>query len=864
MIKKYSLYSVCMLLVIIISFIQVSAQNIPTPEQFFGFKLGSDYKLAGWEKISTYFRLLDESSDKVEVVDLGRSTEDNPFIMAIISSPDNLMRLDEFKANSRRIANPKGLSEAEAHRLAKENKIIVLITCSLHASEVGAAQASPELVYNLVTDENSANQEILDNVIFLLVPSFNPDGLEMVKNWYDQYVETPYEGSSMPWLYQKYTGHDNNRDAYMLTQIESQMVTNVMYKEWFPQIYLDMHQMGNSGPRIFVPPYQNPLNPNVDPLITWENSLFGEHMAMDLETQGMSGVGTNMYFTAWWQGAFLMTAWWHNMVGLLTELASCQIATPIFQDQSDLVAGGRGLPEYKIQTNFPNPWPGGWWRLRNIVEYDLVAAYSVLETAAKFKEKFIYNHYLMGKKAIDKGKSEPPYAFVLPPLQHDNSALYKLLEVLNMGGVEIHQSTTNFTADGLDYPAGSYIILMSQAYRAFAKDLLEPQQYPDIRQYPGGPPIAPYDASGWTLSMQMGVNCFQVSRSFEAELKRVTELTIPKGKVSSRGGYAYVLPHTDNNSFIAINRLLSKGASIYRTSETFNSQGRSIPEGSILVRNSGKSVQNQVSSIASDLNLNVQTISSRPKIKAHELAVLRFGIYQPWTRSMHEGWSRWVFEQYEFSYKNIHNDELRTGRLIERYNVIYIPDLFAGGIVEGRPEGTVAPHFAKGIGPQGVTNLREFVEQGGTLITIDSSSELLISEFGLPIRNVLRNIEQDKFFCPGSILGGEYNINHPVAFGMPKLGIIYFSRSSAYKIIPSFTTNVNVIAKYPAKNVLKSGWLLGENYVANRVAAAEIAVGKGHVILFGFDPINRAQAHATFKLLFNAMYFGPSELIDMP
>ncbi len=356
-----------------------AAAQVPTPEQFFGFRLGSDYKLASWEKVVAYFHELDQASDKLQVVELGKSTMGHPFIMAIISSPANMARLEELKANSRRIAQARGLSEDQAQRLAREGVVVVLITCSIHATEVGATQASPELAYNLITQDTPETRQILDNVVFLLVPSFNPDGLVLVKDWYDKYLQTPYEGSGMPWLYHKYTGHDNNRDAFMLTQVESQLVTRVMYQEWFPQVYLDMHQMGSSGPRMFVPPYQEPLNPNPDPLVTWENSLLGEHMALDLQAKGYRGVATRVYFTAWWQGAFLHTAWWHNTVGLLTELASCRIASPIFLEKKDLKGGGLGFDEYRVATNFPDPWPGGWWRLRDIVDYDLAAAYSLLQ-----------------------------------------------------------------------------------------------------------------------------------------------------------------------------------------------------------------------------------------------------------------------------------------------------------------------------------------------------------------------------------------------------------------------------------------------------------------------------------------------------
>ncbi len=839
-----------------------SAQQVPTPEQYFGFRLGSDYKLASWEQIVAYFKVLDEASDKLELVELGKSTMGHPFIMAIISAPGNLARLEELKANSRRIAQARGLSDEQARRLAREGAVVVLITCSIHATEVGATQASPELAYNLITQDTPGTRRILDNVVFLLVPSFNPDGLVLVKDWYDKYLQTPYEGSGMPWLYHKYTGHDNNRDAFMLTQVESQLVTKVMYQEWFPQIYLDMHQMGSSGPRIFVPPYQEPLNPNPDPLVSWENSLLGEHMAMDLQAKGYRGVATRVYFTAWWQGAFLQTAWWHNMVGLLTELASCRIASPIFLEKGDLKGGGLGFPEYRVATNFPDPWPGGWWRLRDIVDYDLAAAYSLLEAAAQLKEKFIYNHYLMGARAIAKGESEPPYAFVIPPQQSDPGAAQTLLQVLHKGGVELHRAQASFSADGVTYPAGTHVVLMAQPYRAFAKDLLEPQKYPDLRQYPDGPPIPPYDAAGWTLPLQMGVTCVEVQRPFRADLVPVAKVEPEPGSVSG-GGWAYALSPRENATYAAINRLLAQGAPVYMAAEGFAVGGDGFVAGTVLVP-TAKVPPDKVRRLASELGVRVRGVRGKPRVKAYRLQPVRIAVYQPWTSSMHEGWSRWVLEQYGFAYTNLHNEEIKAGRLRERYDVIYFPDIYAEGILEGRPEGTAPPEYTKGIGPQGLANLRAFADQGGSIVAVDGSGELFINEFGLPVSNVVKDLKSEQFFCPGSILAAEYSTSHPVAFGMEAQSVAYFARSAAYKIVPSFTVQAQAIAKYPAKNLLKSGWLLGEKHLAERVAAVEVPVGKGRVVLIGFDPINRAQAHATFKLLFNALYYGSAELVPLP
>lgn len=840
------------LLIFLIALSVTAFGQVQDPEQFFGFRLGDDYKLAGWDRLVTYYQTVADGSDMVHLENLGKTTEGRPFLLMAISSRENIQNLDEIKRQAKRFADPRGLNDAGAKSLSHNSKAMVLISCSLHATEVGSAQMMPELVYDLITKDTPEHREILENVVFLLVPSFNPDGLDMVKNWYDAYVDTEFEGSRMPWLYQLYTGHDNNRDALMLTQVESRYINQILYHDWHPQVYLDMHQMGNRGSRIFVPPYIDPLNPNVDPLIVWEIALFGESMALDLESADKSGVGTSHFFTGWWQGAFMMNGWWHNIVGLLTELASCKIATPIFQTKNDLRGGGRGFPSYQKMMNFPNPWPGGWWRLRDIVEYNYIAAKSVLQTAAVNKSKILYNRYLMGKRALEAA-ADPPYAFVIPPRQIDPGSMRKMIQVLLNGGVEVHRARSSFTADNIPYDSGSYVVKMEQPFRAYAKDLLEAQEYPDIRESAGGAPIRPYDVAGWTLPYQMGVRTFEVTNPFEVDLERVNRLDPAGTRLPRRTGWGYILSHQENTAAIVVNRLLQVGAEVYWLAASESINGQTVPAGAILVpAKETRHLQN----VTRDLSVTVTTLRKKPKTEVYRLNPTRVGMYKPWTSSMHEGWSRWLLEQYEFPFTNIYNEEFRVGNLRDRYDVIYIPDLYADGIIEGREEGTVPPKFAEGIGAEGVTQLKKFVEAGGVLITMDSSSDLVIGEFGLPVANVLKDVDRKDFYCPGSILAMQYDNTHPVAYGMGREDVAFFARSPAFKIIPNFSVEAKAVAKYPKKQILKSGYLLGEGKIANRAAIVDIPMKQGHVILLGFRAINRTQAHATFKVFFNAIHFG--------
>jgi len=837
--------------------------QIITPEDYLGFRVGEDYKLASWEQIYFYFRMLDDGSEKISVKELGKSTEGKPFIMAVITSEDNMKSLDDYQNISKSLASGK-LSENRVRELSGRGKLVLLVTCSIHATEVGAAQMSMELAHRMLTEDSAEMKRILNDVIFLLVPSFNPDGLEKVRTWYEKYLETPYEASPMPYLYHTYTGHDNNRDAYMLTQVESKLVNQILYKDWFPQVYLDEHQMGNRGARLFVPPFHDPVNPNVDPLIWRETALIGENMASDLEAGGFSGVITNAFYTGWWQGAFLMTAWFHNCVGLLTEMASCKIASPFFQDKTDLSGGGRGFPTYDKFMNFPNPWPGGWWRLRDIVDYELEATFSLLDICSKFRSKFLYNYHLMNKKAIEKGKNEPPYAFLIPPEQWDYPTALKMIDVLMEGGVRVNKSQTEFVADGVTYPEGTFVILMSQPYRAYAKDMLEPQKYHEIRLYPEGPPVRPYDVCGWTLPYQMNVNTVRVDNAFNTDLIPVRKMEFPEGRiVNPEAAYAFVLSHKENKSIIATNRLLEKGIEVYWSKDVHKTDDLSISKGDIIIPAKGR-VREELDSLAHELGLDFTGIDTKIEGKGYLLQPFKLGVYQPWLASMNEGWSRWVFEEFEIEYKNIHNAEIKAGKLNERYSVIYIPDIRAEGILKGREEGTVPPLFAKGIGDEGLINLKEFVEKGGTLVTLNSASDLLTGEFGLPVMNTVRDKKPEEFFCPGSILSVTINNSHPVAYGMPEKTGTFFARSPVFSVIPSFDTKVNVIAAYSNKNPLMSGWILGEENLFNKAALVEIPFEKGRALLIGFNAIQRAQAYGSFKFLFNAFNYSTAQLTDLP
>ena len=842
----------------------VSAQII-SPEEAIGFPVGADYKLARWETITGYLRSLAANSDRVILEERGKTTEGLDFVLVLISSPENLADLDRYKAIQQKLANPQEHDLPELEGLAQEGKAVVMISCNIHSTEIASSQMSMELAYQLATENTPKIKEILDNTILLLIPSANPDGLNMVVDWYERTVNTPYEGAQMPWLYHKYTGHDNNRDWFMLTQIETQLVTQILYEEWFPQVVYDVHQMGNRGARFVIPPYFHPVNPNIPPLLQRELALIGAQMALDLTSQGFTGVLSNAVYDTWWHGGFRTVPYRHNMIGILTEAASVNIASPIFQPKSSLRGHRRGLSAYAQQTNFPEPWPGGWWRMRDIIEYEEAAAYSILSIVAKQKEMFLTNFYKMGLDAVEKGYEEPPRAFLVPTNQRDINTALKMLQILQRGGVKIHQANANFTADGVEYPAGTYVVSMAQPFRAHAKDLLEAQHYPQRIPAPGAPPERPYDIAGWTLPLQMGVKVTKVVNAFEADLVLVEEILKTGGKLHTDGvdlqdGVVYVFRNQTNLETVALNRLLQEERyTIYQQQGKNVWKDLHLPRGTIVVKSDRipGSDSAELRHFAESLGIEIYALNPRYVDLKAELRQPRLGLYKPWVANMDEGWTRWVLEEHEFPYRNLTDAEIRAGDLAEWYDAIILPDMRASRMIEGHAEGSLPPEYVGGIGLEGAANLRTFVEQGGTLICLNWATELAMRHFGLEINNTLASVQSNsqkltgtQFFCPGSLLRVFVETSHPIGYGLDREMAVFFKSGPAFE-----ARGGKRVAAYPNFNPLMSGWIEGEKRIRQKGALWDIKLGQGRVILFGFKPQHRAQSHGTFKLLFNAIYY---------
>jgi hypothetical protein len=817
-----------------------------SPEAYLGHPVGADFRLAGWETITGYLSQLAERSPAIRIDTLGRTTQGRPFVAITATSPANMARLEEIRSNQARLADPRMLAAGEVEELIESQPAVVLIANNIHSTEIASSQGGMELVYRLASDPQL--DETLDDIVVLIIPSMNPDGQQMVTDWYLRTLGTPYEGSRMPWLYHYYVGHDNNRDFFMLTQVESQMLNDLLYDRWYPEVVYDSHQMGGSGARFFVPPFGDPLNPNIDPLVTRTISLFGLQISTDLEAAGKSGVVNRMRFDLWWHGGLRTVPARHNMAGILSEAASARIASPVFLEPGD------GIRQPDRGVNFPNPWPGGWWRIRDIIDYQIIAAHAVIELAASQRERLIRNYVEIGRRAIDKGEREPPYAFLVPPDQRDPGSTAAMLAVMQRGGVEVHRADSPFRADGIEYPTGTHVVLMAQPYRAHAKDLLESQDYPDRRAFPGGPPITPYDAAGWTLPLQMGVRVVQVNAAFEATLVMEDEPIQPSPGSVSGSGQAYILDNTTNAADLAVNRVLGNGGSAAFLSEASQHGGRSWPAGSVIV--SGPSARETLDELAATAGLTASGFSGA--VTASRIDQLRVGLYQPWTASMDEGWTRWVFDSWDLPYQTLHDAEIRAGGLIERYDVIVVPDLSPNQMVEGRTLGTVPAEYAGGLGASGSAAIKEFVKSGGTLICLDGSSDFAIELLDLPLADVRPSFQELRsgaaFYAPGSIFRVTLDPGHPVGYGMPETTAIYYNNSAVFQVEED--DDVTVIAEYTEENPLLSGYVLEPEFLSGKAALVEARSGDGRVILFGFRPQHRGQPHETFKLLFNAIYSG--------
>lgn len=824
---------------------------VTAPREALGFEVGDDYKLADWGQITSYFQTLDRQSDRIATEVIGQTTLKRPFVAVTITSPANHAKLARLQDITRRLGDPRGVSDDQVEALIAEGKSVIAITCSVHATEVAAAQMSMALAHRLATSASAEVQQILDNTVLILVPSLNPDGLDIVVSWYRRTVGTPFDGAPVPELYHHYTGHDNNRDWYMFTQVETRTIIDGVYKRWHPQVLYDVHQMGSNGARLFVPPFMDPYEPNIDPILIQGAAFIGQAMMNRLVGERKTGVVTNAIYDAWSPARAYQH--YHGAVRILSEAASVRYASPIDLSFSDL-RPGLGYDPRVLSWKMPEPWRGGKWRLRDIVDYELTAAMGALENMALYRERWLRNFYRVGKRAVEW--TGAPAAYIVPTAQRDPAAVAEMLEVLRFGEVEIHRAQTAFSASGVNYPAGTTVIPLAQPYGSFAKALLERQTYPDLREYPGGPPQRPYDVVAHTLPLQMGVDVVAVDALPTVSLARVEGPIAPTpGRVATGPAHTYVLGHESNASFKALNRLLKAGTPVSWTTAPIQLGGRTFGPGAMAIP-ATSATEATLRRLAGELGLDFAAAPAPLTGSGYHVTMPRVGLYKSYVASMDEGWTRFVFESYELPFTSVVDADIRAGNLRARFDAIVLPgELSDSDIVFGHRSGNLPEEFVGGITEAGVQHLRDFVQAGGTLIALDEATLFAAQRFNLPVTNAVEGLRNNEFYVPGSLLRVELDTSHPLTFGMPPQSPVFFQHNAAFTVSGAARS----VAKYPTQDVLMSGWVLGETALHGKSAIVDVPLGRGRIILMAIRPQFRAQVRATYKLLFNALYLSAAQ-----
>ena len=908
-------------------------QRITTPKEFFGFNIGDDWKLANYDQFQAYWKKIDAESDRMVVQEIGKTAEGRPQLMAIITSPENFKKLDRYKEIARKLALAEGLSEEEARALTREGKAVVWFDGGLHATEVLGAHQLIETTYQLISRNDPETMRILNDDIILAVHA-NPDGMQLVSNWYMQNADTLKRNMQIPRLYQKYIGHDNNRDFYILNQPESQNIARIQYFEWFPQIVYNHHQTGPAGTVMFAPPFRDPFNYNFDPLIPIGIDMVGAAMHERFLRENKPGITsrTGSSYSTWWNGGLRTTVYFHNMIGLLTET----IGNPTPMEIPLIVRNQ--LP----RADLPYPVAPQKWHFRQSVDYSVTANYAVFDIASKRREDFLYNIYKMGKNSIERGNRDSwtvtpteidsldaraareraaaraaggqggggggaggggggggavaaparlyteflrdpakrdARGYILPANQPDFLTATKFINALRKVNVTVHRATAPFTVAGKSYPAGSWVVKAAQPFRPHVLDMFEPQDHPNDFAYPGGPPKPPYDNAGYTLAYQMGAKFDRVLEGFDCPCEVIKDLGAPPaGTVANANAAGFLVSHEVNDAFVAVNRALKAGNDVYWLKSPLSANGKTYPAGTFYIASKSGTSQ-MLQTLAKEKGLSSEGTSARPGADAMKLQPKRIALWDQYGGSMPSGHNRWLFEQFEFPFTVVYPQTLDEGNLSSKYDVI----VFQGGAIPGlNPQqqggfgggrgGNVDPNsipaeFRGWLGritaDKTIPQLKKFLEDGGTIITIGSSTNLAY-HLGLPVKDHLvektaggqeRELPREKFYVPGSVMEVTVDKTLPVAAGLPAKVDVFFDENPVFTLEgDAAAKGVKPVAWFDSPHTLRSGWAWGQSYLDKGVAIAEATVGKGKLYLFGPEITFRAQPHGTFKFLFNGIY----------
>jgi hypothetical protein len=904
-----------------------SALAVTSPRQQLGADVGDDYVLFNYTQLSAYWHTLARESGRVSLVEIGRSAEDRPILMAVITAPENQKRLGRFKSIARRLALAEGLTGSAARSLAAEGRAVVWIDGGLHATEVAPSQHLFEMAYQMASrDDEETRRFLRDDILLLVCP--NPDGMELVADWYMRDRDPAARSmAGLPRLYQKYIGHDNNRDFYMNTQPETRAVNRQLYREWFPQIVYNQHQSGPAGTVLFAPPFRDPFNYAFDSLVPVGIDLVAAAMHNRFISEGKPGatMRSGASYSTWWNGGLRSTSYFHNMIGILTEIIGGPTPTDI------PFLPGRLLPG----TDLPDPVAPQTWHFRRTIDYLVTADRAILDIASKDREGFLFRTYLMARNSIDKGRTDhwtfqpadlaaveealkkdkveapksygqgypkeyydrlrdparrDPRGFIIPSSQPDFPTAVKFVNILLETGVKVERAVSEFRVGSRTYPSGSFIVKSDQAFRPHLLTMFEPQDHPNDFAYPGGPPVPPYDSAGWTLAFQMGVSFDRILDGFDGPFEEVRDpVAPPPGHVAGEAAAAgYLLSHRVNDGFIAVNRLLKAGEDVYWLKDVQPGDDSAEGPGRVYVK-AGPAARAILEKAASELGLEFKGTTAPPAGPALKLKPVRIGLWDQYGGSMASGWMRWLLERFEFPFERVYAPALDAGDLRSKYDVLI---LVSGAVPRPAAEEDAETSFyrpAVRIDParvpaeyqaqlgsvtldKTVPRLGEFIEQGGTVLALGRSTGLAYL-LGLPVENGLTEqapggrpapLPREKFYVPGSLLRVRVDSRNPVAYGMPETVDVMFDDSPAFRLLPdSEHCRLTPVAWFDSDKPLRSGWAWGQNYLRGTTAVVEAGLGTGKLLLYGPEVVFRGQPHGTFKLVFNGILYGGAEPVEL-
>jgi len=860
---------------VIIQFVLVNSNSllaqqnsIPTPESHFGFKPGTDKMLFNYESLIGYLQKLDDVSPRVKMIQIGNSPMGKPMYLVFISSAENIANLDRLKFINKELALNPNITEEQITEYISEGKVFALFTLSMHSNEVAPAQAAPLIAYEMITSNDNNLTKWLSDVVYMMVPNHNPDGMNMVVDHYNKYKDTKYDGASLPGLYHKYVGHDNNRDFVALTQDDTKAIAAIYNKDWFPQVMVEKHQMGSTGPRYFVSPPHDPIAENIDAGIWNWMKIFGANTITKMTKAGLNGVSQNYLFDDYWPGA-TETCIWKNVIGMLTEAASVKYATPIYIEPNELRAGGKGMGEYAKSINMPEPWTGGWWRLSDLMDYEMVSTMSYIETASIYRKEILQFRNDICKKEVNKGLTQAPYYYVFPKEQADQSELVNLVNLLNEHGIQVYELDKDIQIDNISYYKGDIIVPLNQPFRSFIKEMLESQVFPARHYTPGGLLIEPYDITSWSLPLHRGVKVKEINKNHEQFKNAYKPVAIPFTWYNSTNeNYSsIILTSVNNASYKAIFTALNAEIKVEQITEDYVNNNSLIPAGSFVIQKG-----NTINKVLEVLNTNPIYITGEISAKKRVISMPRIAFMESWFHAMDAGWTRFVLDSYGIPFKLLRPVDIETTDLEKTFDLIIIPDEQKSVLIDGKYSRqneqyfmSYPPEYLKGMGKKGLEKVLKFIDAGGKVIAWSDATELFAGlqsysidekkteDFEFPVKNISEEIQKSGFQCPGSLLKVEL-IKHPITYGLPgTIGVFHREGPIFRTWQPSFDVDRRVIGTFPEKDILISGYAENEEKIGEKTSIVWLKKGKGQVVLFSFSPQFRASTPGTYKLLFNSI-----------